>query len=78
MKKVIFLKVNGIEHSVEVEPRTTLLDLVREQFNLTGASKVEDLVNQDRRQTHRRLVEQQELRFEGAAAAIRPWCERSL
>ena len=37
MKKVISLKVNGIEHSVEVEPRTTLLDLVREQFNLTGA-----------------------------------------
>ena len=37
MKKTISLKVNGIEHSVEVEPRTTLLDLVREQFNLTGA-----------------------------------------
>ena len=37
MKKIISLKVNGSEHSVEVEPRTTLLDLVREQFNLTGA-----------------------------------------
>jgi aerobic carbon-monoxide dehydrogenase small subunit len=37
VKKTISLKVNGIEHSVEVEPRTTLLDLVREQFNLTGA-----------------------------------------
>ena len=37
MKKTISLKVNGIEHSVEIEPRTTLLDLVREQFNLTGA-----------------------------------------
>ena len=37
MKKTIWLKVNGSEHSVEVEPRTTLLDLVREQFNLTGA-----------------------------------------
>ena len=37
MKKVISLKVNGIERSVEVEPRTTLLELVREQFNLTGA-----------------------------------------
>ena len=37
MKKIISLKVNGIEHSVEVEPRTTLFDLVREQFNLTGA-----------------------------------------
>jgi aerobic-type carbon monoxide dehydrogenase small subunit (CoxS/CutS family) len=37
MKKVIFLKVNGIEHRADVEPRTTLLELVREQFNLTGA-----------------------------------------
>ena len=37
MKKTISLRVNGREHSVEVEPRTTLLDLVREQFNLTGA-----------------------------------------
>ena len=37
MKKTIWLKVNGSEHSVEVEPRTTLLDLVCEQFNLTGA-----------------------------------------
>ena len=37
MNKTIWLKVNGSEHSVEVEPRTTLLDLVREQFNLTGA-----------------------------------------
>jgi len=37
MKKTISLRVNGLEHSVEVEPRTTLLDLVREQFNLTGA-----------------------------------------
>jgi aerobic-type carbon monoxide dehydrogenase small subunit (CoxS/CutS family) len=37
MKKSISLKVNGSEHSVEVEPRTTLLDLVRDQFGLTGA-----------------------------------------
>ena len=37
MKKVISLKVNGIEHRADVEPRTTLLELVREQFNLTGA-----------------------------------------
>jgi aerobic carbon-monoxide dehydrogenase small subunit len=37
VKKTISLKVNGIERSVEVEPRTTLLDLVREQFSLTGA-----------------------------------------
>ena len=37
MKKVISLRVNGAERSAEVEPRLTLLDLVREQFNLTGA-----------------------------------------
>ena len=32
MKKAISLKVNGLERSAEVEPRLTLLDLVREQF----------------------------------------------
>ena len=37
MKKTISLKVNGLERSVEVEPRMTLLDMVREQFGLTGA-----------------------------------------
>jgi len=37
MKKSISLKVNGMERSVEIEPRTTLLDLVREEFGLTGA-----------------------------------------
>jgi len=37
MKKPIALRVNGIGHSVEVEARTTLLDMVREQFGLTGA-----------------------------------------
>jgi carbon-monoxide dehydrogenase small subunit len=37
MKKTIALKINGRERGAEVEPRTTLLDLVREQFDLTGA-----------------------------------------
>ena len=37
MKKTISLKINGSERGAEVEARTTLLDLVREQFNLTGA-----------------------------------------
>ncbi|HXG52589.1 MAG TPA: (2Fe-2S)-binding protein [candidate division Zixibacteria bacterium] len=37
MKKTIAVKVNGIERSAEVEPRTTLLELVRERFSLTGA-----------------------------------------
>lgn len=35
--KRISLRVNGIERSAEVEARTTLLDLVRENFELTGA-----------------------------------------
>jgi carbon-monoxide dehydrogenase small subunit len=37
MKKTISLKVNGADRSVEIEARTTLLDMVREQFGLTGA-----------------------------------------
>ena len=37
MKKSISLRVNGVERGVEVEPRTTLLELVREHFGLTGA-----------------------------------------
>ncbi len=37
MKKLISLRVNGFERRAEVEPRTTLLEMVREQFNLTGA-----------------------------------------
>jgi aerobic-type carbon monoxide dehydrogenase small subunit (CoxS/CutS family) len=36
-RKTISMNVNGIERKVEVEPRTTLLDLVREEFGLTGA-----------------------------------------
>jgi len=37
VKKTISLRINGRERSAEVEARTTLLDLVREQFGLTGA-----------------------------------------
>jgi carbon-monoxide dehydrogenase small subunit len=37
MKKKISVRVNGIDRSLDVEPRTTLLELVREEFNLTGA-----------------------------------------
>jgi natural product precursor len=37
MQKTIALKINGMEHSASVEPRLTLLDLVREHFGLTGA-----------------------------------------
>jgi carbon-monoxide dehydrogenase small subunit len=37
MKKTISVKVNGSQRSAEVEARMTLLDLVRDQFGLTGA-----------------------------------------
>lgn len=33
------LEVNGVKYSVKVEPRMTLLDLLREQINLTGTKK---------------------------------------
>ena len=33
------LEVNGTKYSVKVEPRTTLLDLLREQLDLTGTKK---------------------------------------
>jgi aerobic carbon-monoxide dehydrogenase small subunit len=36
-RKTVSLKVNGMQRSVEVEARTTLLDMVREQLGLTGA-----------------------------------------
>jgi xanthine dehydrogenase YagT iron-sulfur-binding subunit len=35
----IAVKVNGREHRLEVDPRTTLLDLLREYLDLTGAKK---------------------------------------
>lgn len=33
------LKINGKEHQLTVEPRVTLLDLLREQLSLTGTKK---------------------------------------
>ena len=33
------IEVNGIKHQVSVEPRVSLLDLLREQFHLTGTKK---------------------------------------
>ena len=33
------LKINGKKHKLKVEPRTTLLDLLREELNLTGTKK---------------------------------------
>ena len=36
MRKTISLRVNGLQRSAEIEARTTLLDMMREQFGLTG------------------------------------------
>lgn len=36
MKKQITFKINGAEHSVEVEPRTLLVHLIRETLSMTG------------------------------------------
>lgn len=33
------LEVNGVKHNLNIEPRTTLLDLLREQLLLTGTKK---------------------------------------
>lgn len=42
-KMPINLEVNGIKHQLSVEPRVTLLDLLREQLGLTGTKKGCDL-----------------------------------
>jgi xanthine dehydrogenase YagT iron-sulfur-binding subunit len=38
-KVPLHLEVNGTSHSLSVEPRVTLLDLLREQLMLTGTKK---------------------------------------
>ena len=35
----VFLRVNGTEHQVMIDTRTTLLDALREQLHLTGTKK---------------------------------------
>ncbi len=37
MKKLVRMSVNGIERVMEVEPRVTLLEVLRERLALTGA-----------------------------------------
>jgi len=39
MKKIVALTVNGIAHEVAVEPRRTLLELLRDDLGLTGTKK---------------------------------------
>jgi xanthine dehydrogenase YagT iron-sulfur-binding subunit len=38
-KTALQLEVNGTKHTLDVEPRTTLLDLLRENLHLTGTKK---------------------------------------
>ncbi len=38
-KQSLKIEVNGIQHALNVEPRVTLLDLLREQLHLTGSKK---------------------------------------
>jgi xanthine dehydrogenase YagT iron-sulfur-binding subunit len=38
-KQSLKIEVNGIRHQLSVEPRVTLLDLLREQLHLTGSKK---------------------------------------
>jgi xanthine dehydrogenase YagT iron-sulfur-binding subunit len=38
-KMPLKLEVNGVAHNLSVEPRVTLLDLLREQLQLTGTKK---------------------------------------
>ena len=33
------IEINGVKHNLSVEPRVTLLDLLREQLGLTGTKK---------------------------------------
>jgi xanthine dehydrogenase YagT iron-sulfur-binding subunit len=35
----VTLKINGTEHALEIDPRTTLLDALREHLQLTGSKK---------------------------------------
>jgi xanthine dehydrogenase YagT iron-sulfur-binding subunit len=35
----VSLRVNGVEHTLEVDTRTSLLDLLRERLGLTGSKK---------------------------------------
>lgn len=38
-KQSLQIEINGVEHQLSVEPRVTLLDLLREQIHLTGTKK---------------------------------------
>jgi xanthine dehydrogenase YagT iron-sulfur-binding subunit len=42
-KQAVEIEVNGVSHQLSVEPRVTLLDMLREQLHLTGTKKGCDL-----------------------------------
>lgn len=65
----VSLKINGREHRLELDPRTTVLDLLRDQLGLTGTKKGCDhgqcgactvLVNGERRNSCLMLAVMQE------------------
>jgi xanthine dehydrogenase YagT iron-sulfur-binding subunit len=37
--KIVTLNINGVSQTLEIEPRVTLLDALREYFGLTGTKK---------------------------------------
>lgn len=39
MKRIISITVNGLKHEIAVEPRRTLLELLRDDLGLTGTKK---------------------------------------
>lgn len=43
MKKMVTLQVNGESHEIWIEPKMTLLELLREEIGLTGTKEVCDL-----------------------------------
>jgi xanthine dehydrogenase YagT iron-sulfur-binding subunit len=38
-KMTVSLEINGVKHKLAIEPRVTLLDVLREQLHLTGTKK---------------------------------------
>jgi len=43
--ELVVLSVNGVEHAIAVEPRLTVLDMLRDDLSLTGTKKVCDMGN---------------------------------
>lgn len=39
MKRIVNLKVNGVQHELAIEPNATLVDVLREQLRLVGVKK---------------------------------------